>query len=756
MTQAKPAEPTQSQPPGKPPYHIHTLIPDPPDIAAWRKKSPGPDVWTPQALEELNAEIEVPHAVPRGKAKFKDPQRTFHKLSLTQGKDRRTYSATFLRAGHVRCRDGTASHWVIPATTVEKAATADLFNNRAVFVDHPDDGFFSDGYPSMRDLVGVTQNAHYNQETASIDGEILMYEHVAADWLIQLMDQIVADQANDLATPDVGISIVFFGANEWDDDLSPPSKVTTSIEYVESCDIVFGPAAAGRIRHILSRANRAGHSMAGGNPMPPDKVPSREPVTTPPIVQDPASVRGAEDPASLSGADPTPAEDPPNGELPHVVPRGEETAPPASTTPELTPQPARDYAALSQQMDNVTAQVEKLTQALATTLEPQVVRGMGNPPSDPPRIGDMFTPIDQITLAYEKLMGLPVNEEVYPLSGIRELYMLLTGDRNLIGKYSPDRLSANTGYDAAGNNADTTSMAEITRNVMNKALIEQADLLQEYRWWQQICHIEDFPTLNPVSWVRVGGIGDIPTVSEKAEYTQLSWDDARVEASWVKKGGYLPLSLEAIDRDDTAAWRSVPRQLATSAEVTLSGVVSALFTDNAGIGPSITTEGQSDNVFSSTWGNLMTQPLDYDNWGTAIQTMYELEQLNVSGRAQGVRPKFLLVPIELEAVAVAAATSDRRPGTNYNDRVPVKRMLPEENVITVPHWTDAESWAAVADPRICPFAGVGFRFGRLPELFTAGDPNTHLLFTNDVLPIKVRWLFAVSVIDPRGAVKSNA
>ena len=720
--------------PDKPPYHT-----TPSQCPGIGTNDPGPKVphaatrgkvWTHKTLEELQTEI---------KTKFADPQRTFHKLALAEGGDRRTYAATFIQSGMVQTRDHSQSHWLIPADAVQ--AAADLFNNRAVFCDHPDDGLFTSGYPSMRDLVGVTQNATYNEDTQSIDGEILMYEHVAADWLIQLMDQIVADQANGLPTPDVGISIVFFGTHEWDADLSPPAKVTKSIEYVESCDIVFGPAAAGRIHTILS--------MAGGNPMPEEPI-TQEPTTQPAVV-DPASVRGAEDPASLHGtlaatiAPPTPPA------APAAVGAGLVLAP-------STPAPDAGLATLSQQMTDMHAQVEKLTQALASSLEPNVVRGMGNPPSDPPkspRIGDMFAPIDQITLAYEKLMGLPVSQEVYPLTGIRELYMLLTGDRRLIGKFTHEQL-ANTGYDGSGNNADTSSMAEITRNVMNKALIEQADLLAEYRWWQNICHIEDFNTLNQVSWVRTGGIGDIPTVEEKGEYTQLAWDDARVAADWVKKGGYLPLSLEMIDRDDTAAWRTVPQQLATSAEVTLSSVVSALFTDNSGIGPSITTEGSTDNAFSSTWGNLITQPLDYDNWGVAIQTMYELAQLNVSGRAQGIRPKFLLVPIELEADAIAAATSDRRPGTNYNDRVPVKRMLPEENVITVPHWTDAESWAAVADPRLCPFAGVGFRFGRTPELFTAGDPNTHLLFTNDVLPIKVRWLFAVSVIDPRGAIKSNA
>jgi hypothetical protein len=87
-------------------------------------------------------------------------------------------------------------------------------------------------------------------------------------------------------------------------------------------------------------------------------------------------------------------------------------------------------------------------------------------------------------------------------------------------------------------------------------------------------------------------------------------------------------------------------------------------------------------------------------------------------------------------------------------RRPVKRILPEENVITVPHWTDANNWAAVADPNLIPFVGVAFRFGEVPEIFMPSEAN-HILWLHDVLPVKVRWYFAVGVIDPRGAIKSN-
>jgi len=663
-------------------------------------------------------------------------------VRLTAAAHPRQYLATFIQAGAVKARDGSFTSWHISPAALKGAVQAHLLDARAVFVDHPEEGFFSDGYPSLRNLVGVTAGSHWNELNQSIDGVIRLYDHSEGQWTAGLLDQLVADQAAGQPTPDVGLSIVFFGTHVSETVNGKPQRTTVAINHVESCDLVFGPAANGRVRQALSRHHTLGADLRvcptpGGNPMSEERTEyTPGPLVVPPAADD----RPA--PAPL----PTPS---PEVAAAHLI------AQVAQLRQEVERLQAVRVSALGDE-------VARLRAALGYQVEPTVVTGMGTPPT--PRRGQrpysllptpysLSTGLDRLTAAYEHLMGLPARGDFERLTGIRELYMLLTGDRALTGRFNPDL--ARLAYSEDGNNADTTSMAEITRNVMNKVVIQQMELLADYRWWERIAYIEDFNTLQQVSWVRVGGIGDLPTVEEKHEYTQLAWDDARITADWVKKGGYLPCSLEMIDRDDVSAWRQVPRTLATAAAVTLSTAVSALFTDNSGVGPSITTEGSTAYAFSSTWGNLITQPLDYTNWQTAVETMYKLGQFNVSTRRIAARPKFLLVPVELEAQGIAVVTSDRRPGTDLNDRVPTKRMLPEENVITVPHWTDPDNWAVVADPNLIPFAGIAFRYGRTPELFTASDPNTFLLFTNDVLPIKVRWLYAVSVIDPRGAIKSN-
>ncbi len=81
-----------------------------------------------------------------------------------------------------------------------------------------------------------------------------------------------------------------------------------------------------------------------------------------------------------------------------------------------------------------------------------------------------------------------------------------------------------------------------------------------------------------------------PTVSEGAAYTELTWDDQTETATFVKKGGYLGLTIEAIDKDDTNRLRAAPRALAQAAWMTLGKAISAIFTDNSGTGPTMASD----------------------------------------------------------------------------------------------------------------------------------------------------------------------
>ena len=147
----------------------------------------------------------------------------------------------------------------------------------------------------------------------------------------------------------------------------------------------------------------------------------------------------------------------------------------------------------------------------------------------------------------------------------------------MVGMFRPD----NVGLAAV----DSSTMAGIVANAMNKVVVNE---FQRYpRWWEPFVTVENFTNLQTVRWVTLGGVGDLPTVNEGAAYQELTWDDQTETSSWVKKGGYLGLSLEAMDRDDVSRLRTAPRALAQAAWLTLGKAVSGIFTANSGVGPTM-------------------------------------------------------------------------------------------------------------------------------------------------------------------------
>ena len=227
--------------------------------------------------------------------------------------------------------------------------------------------------------------------------------------------------------------------------------------------------------------------------------------------------------------------------------------------------------------------------------------------------------------------------------------------------------------------------------------------------------------------------------------------DATTETyTFTKMGNYIGVTMEMIDRDDVAAVRAIPRKLGLAAYRTLSAAVANLFTANAGVGPNLS---DGNPLFDAVnHGNLGTTALSAGEWQNVITAMFKQAELS-SGRPLGIRPRYMLVPIELEKTALEIFTSDLDPdGATWVSNV-LKRNA--SNVIVVPDWTDADDWAAAADPADLEGVCIGYRFGRAPELFTAQSETEGAMFTNDELRIKVRFVFAVGIGDYRALYKEN-
>jgi hypothetical protein len=659
---------------------------------------------------------------------------------------RKEFVCRFVKAGRVRAvGDLTADIEIMPGALAHAWADG-LFESRAVFMDHA--GAFE--YPSLHNLIGVTLGAQYQELDGAVDGIVRLYDTPEAQAFGELVEQWLNDRQAGEAAPDIGLSLVFYP--QW--DAQEGVRRISGIRHVESVDFVFEPATEARVVKALSSCPVPGYRVeenrvsvytnaclsAGENHISgPMSDRNFSPIRKENIYMD-------KNPINQDFPAPQPAEGAWQAAYSRIMAG-------AMLAQSGLPQASRERLAARQYTtpEEVSAAVETEQAYLAKLAEEKVVQ-IGSQPPRSPHISMGRSGLEQVQLALEALIsGVRPADGVLPLTGIRELYNLLSGDYELTGTFKGERV-----YLA---NVTSATMSNLVANALNKVVA--AEFQQYPRWWEPFVSQQDFATLQQVKWITLGGVGELPTVAEGAAYTELTWDDKYEATDFTKKGGYLGLTIEAIDKDDTGRLRAAPRALAQAAWLTLSKAVLNIFTANSGTGPTL-----SDGVtlFHSSHNNLGSSALSWSAYVAARTAMRKQTELN-SGERLGAltTPRFLLVPPDLEITALQIIGSEGEPGGSENDINPLsagdthdaRLAAARSRIVVVDLWPDTNDWAAVADPRLYPSIGIGYRYGRVPEVFSVASPTAGLMFTNDTMPVKVRYFFAVGAMDYRGLYKAN-
>ena len=423
----------------------------------------------------------------------------------------------------------------------------------------------------------------------------------------------------------------------------------------------------------------------------------------------------------------------------------------SSRLPELTQARIRkQFAGKAFKATELNSAITEAKEEVSSLLAGQVVRG-------PARISGMYNGADQFQAAVDDLLEAPrdadkVNLKVARLTGIREAYIMATGDRDFLGGYFPEF--------ALG---DTTSFPVVVKNAINKRLAQAWTKYGAagYDWWKNIVSIEHFTSLQSIDWLITGTIGSLPTVGEQGEYTELPIGDNGEVGTWNKYGGYIGLTLEAVLRDDVRAFKRLPDEVAMGALRNISSLVAGIFTASSGAGPTLSDGGALFNSTATTTAgghaNLLTTALGTDlvAWRAVEAAMFK-KPMHVknaagyygTGKPQAVKPKFLLVPQDLKGAADDLfLKSWNAAGVN----IPYGAVSP----IAVPEWTDANDWAAVADPNILPGIMIGEIFGLQPQVFLAGSESDPAMFANDESRIKIRQFLAIGIANWRALSKNN-
>ena len=396
----------------------------------------------------------------------------------------------------------------------------------------------------------------------------------------------------------------------------------------------------------------------------------------------------------------------------------------------------RDLTASQQMMANLASQ--------------GIVRDNGY---EKPSVGQQITEAEKVQAAFDLMFEdgpggkLTLDSRfagIRAFGSIREAYARATGDPSVSGSGTTNlgliRVSEHAPMGRI-TEADTTtaSFSYLLGTSMNKRL------LKDYQaWpaeWQRFCTVVPIKDFKQQTRVRLGAFGSLSTVAEDTAYSTITLTDTAATYVPTKRGNLVTVSRETIVNDDLFAIKQIPTKLAVAAAYTLAEFVYAFLSSNPNIfdGNALFTSGAPHN-------NLGSSALSTGAMQTGVTAMRE--QTNFAGKRIGLRPRYLIVPPELEFVAMVVTKSAGVPGSANND---INPMLGYVTPIVSPQLSSTTQWFFAADPNVVDTIEVGFVGGQVnPALFIQDMPLFGLNFTQDVVSYKVRHEYGAAVIDYRG------
>ncbi len=374
-------------------------------------------------------------------------------------------------------------------------------------------------------------------------------------------------------------------------------------------------------------------------------------------------------------------------------------------------------------------------ETLAALASLGLIREMGY---EKPQVSSMVTEAEKIQAAFDRMFDLEVEPRfagVRAFSGIREAYARVSGDPAVRGISNLSTLGLIPVDERAPlkriveSDLTTASFSYLLGVSMNKRLLRD---YQAYpAEWQRFCTVVPIKDFKEQSRVRLGSFGSLATVAEDAAYTTLTLSDAAATYSAAKRGNLVVISRETIVNDDLQAIKQVPGKLAVAAAYTLAEFVYGFLSSNAPI-------YDGNPLFDgANHKNLGAMALSSSAMQAGVTAMGE--QTNLANKRIGLRPKYLIVPPELEFTAMVIVRSSGAPGSNNND---INPMMGYTQLIVSPQLPAAgvpanSSWYLAADPAEVDTIEIGFVGGQVnPALFIQDNPLYGLNFTQDAISYK--------------------
>ena len=238
-------------------------------------------------------------------------------------------------------------------------------------------------------------------------------------------------------------------------------------------------------------------------------------------------------------------------------------------------------------------ELELTVMQLQKSIEDNVIH-IGNQPPRGQSLSMGPTGLETFQGYFDWLFGAPGAKLPPPeLRRSDALYRAVTGDIEFHGKFDPSHVAF-----AAAN---TTTLADLAVNAMNKVVIDLYSNLTAYRWYEQIVAVQATDgSLQDMQWLQLGGLGNLPVVAEGASYTELTITDTKETSAFYKYGGYVGITDKMIRNSKIDELQAIAKGLTIAAIRTRSAYIAAIFTQASGTGPTLAQD--STVLFHSNHG----------------------------------------------------------------------------------------------------------------------------------------------------------
>lgn len=389
---------------------------------------------------------------------------------------------------------------------------------------------------------------------------------------------------------------------------------------------------------------------------------------------------------------------------------------------------------------------------------------------------------ERLQQALDKMFGCEVKGDVPAFVSLRQAYVRITGDQEVSGLrgHAADHMQKmgqavramqakavdSMGYPLAGHVRAT--QAQLTSTwplLLGNSLYRRLRMAYgevEYSEGRIISTRKRANDYRTIEAMTPHYSGDIPTVAENADYTELAaLSEEGVNYKVTKRGRIITISRETIINDDLSAVVRMISNEGRAARRTFARTVWNLLINNA------TFDGDAVAVFHASHNNLGSTAMTANAAGVAaiVAALNRLMNQTEPGSGEKLggswwssRP-ILAVPNALQDIAKQLNQSNGIPGAANQGDNPIYGLFGSEDnperIIVNPLFTDVTDWYAFRQPTDTETIEVAFLFGQeQPEVFVADNQAVGQMFVADKQQYKLRHEYGAEVVDFRGMDKS--